>query len=285
MVQFLRNAPRLKSALATGVGIALIGGFVTAQTVTPPPIAWDERRLERLDRNVRKLERALNQRNAAGDPVIIAPDPEVVALMGRADLMDQRVADLEATLIRLNGQVEDTVGVAERAARENAELSEQIAALTARIAALEASAAEAEAAAPPDPQSPTGEPEGDYAAAMQLMLNGDYAGARRAFETFIVTWPEADQFQEANYRLAETRLIAEDDAGAAQAYAVALRGWPRTAWAADATVKLAGVLLATDRRPQACQALSEFANRYAQGASPAVRQRAQTLASRARCGA
>lgn len=286
-----RRNPRLNRAFATGIGIALIGGTVVAQTVTPPAIAWDARKLERLDRNVRKLERALTQRNAAGDPVIIEPDAEVVALMGRIDLMDRRLSDLESTLVRANGSLEDAASDLAAAQRANRDLTGRLDALTRRVAELEAARAEVEAAARSGgapgggltPRSPSGSETGDFDAAMRLMRDGNYGAAGQAFELFIVTWPDSTRRGEAHYRLAETRFIAEDEAGAAQAYAVALMGWPTTPWAADATVKLAESLLATERTPQACQALGEFDRRYASGAAAAVHTRAQQVRARARC--
>lgn len=289
MMQLPRPSPRLARVLATGFGVALIGGVVAAQTVPAPAIEWNERRLERLERNVRKLEHALTQRNAAGVPAsLLEPDPEVVALMSRVDLLDRRLGDLEATLMRVNGELETAAGDLDRASRANRDLQGRVEALTRRVAELEAAAADAaEAAAadaPAQPNSPTGTDRGDYDAAMQLMMDGDYAGARRAFEVFAVTWPESERLGEAQYRLGETRYIADDMAGAAQAYAASLRGWPRAAWAGDATVKLATALHATERGPQACQALAEFNRRYAETSPGAVRNRATALARTARCG-
>lgn len=270
---------------AAGGGFTAFGGAVVAQTQDPPPIAWDARRLERLDRNVRRLERALTQRNAAGDPVIIEPDPEVVALMGRVDLMDRRLSDLEATLVRLNRDSEGLATELEGARRTSRDLAGRIDALTRRLAEIEA--AEAEAAASDgdlEPRSPSGSEAGDFDAAMRLVRDGETEAAADALALFIVTWPESERLAEAHYRLAETRLAAEDEAGAVQDYARALRGWPAAAWAGDATVKLAGALLATDRAEQACQALGEFGRRYAERASAALRTRATQLGAQAECG-
>ena len=73
----LSLVPALAVTLGAAAGALVVtGGVVVAQTQEPPAIAWDARRLERLDRNVRRLERALTQRNAAGDPVIIEADPD-----------------------------------------------------------------------------------------------------------------------------------------------------------------------------------------------------------------
>lgn len=275
----------LAVTLGAGAGGLLIGGgAVVAQTQEPPPIAWDARRLSTLDRNVRRLERALTQRNAAGDPVIIEPDPEVVALMGRVDLMDRRLSDLEATLVRMNSESERLTTELEGAERTNRDLAGRIDALTRQVAQLEAANAEAQAAgAPLEPRSPSGSEGGDFDAALRLIRDGDLDGAGRAFELFIVTWPESARLGEAHYRLADIRASGDDDAGAVQDYARALRGWPTAAWAPDATVKLAGALLATDRAEQACQALGEFQRRYAEGASAALRTRATQIDSQAEC--
>ena len=96
----LPSALRSKNALVTALGVVLIAGTTTvvAQTAPMEPIQWDKRRLEQLDRNVRRLERAVTQRNASGQPVLVEPDPEVVALTGRVAGMDRRLNDLEATL-------------------------------------------------------------------------------------------------------------------------------------------------------------------------------------------
>ena len=261
-------------------------GSSVAQTQQPPPIAWDSRRLEILERNVRRLDRALTQRNAAGDPVIIAPDPEVVALMGRVDLMDRRLSDLEATLVRLNDEAATLTAELDSADRTNRDLAGRVDALTRRVAELESAQAEAQAAASGTitPRSPSGSENGDFDAAMRLVRDGELDAAGEALQLFIVTWPESSRLAEAHYRLADTRLASDDEAGAVQDYARALRGWPAVGWAPEATVKLAAALLATDRAEQACQALGEFARRYAANAAPAVRTRAGQIDAQAECG-
>lgn len=276
-------------ALTIGLGaggLVMTAGSVVAQTQEPPAIAWDARRLAILERNVRRLDRALTQRNAAGDPVILAPDPEVVALMGRVDLMDRRLSDLEATLVRLNDEAATLTAELEGADRTNRDLAGRVDALTRRLAELEAANAEAEAAAAGTiaPRSPSGSEGGDFDAAVRLIRDGETEAAAEALQLFIVTWPESGRLAEAHYRLADIRAAGDDEAGAVQDYARALRGWPTTGWAPEATVKLAAALLATDRAEQACQALGEFQRRYAAGASPAVRTRAGQIDTQAECG-
>ncbi len=91
-----------KPAVLTAIGLTLIGGAVVAQVQPMEPIQWDKRRLDQLDRNVRRLERALTQRNAAGQPVLVELDPEVVALQGQVSILERRLGDVEQTFQRMN---------------------------------------------------------------------------------------------------------------------------------------------------------------------------------------
>ncbi len=278
-----------KVVAASAVGIAMIGGIVYGGVVVaqnaqdPAPIVWDRRSLEQLDRNVRKLERAIFQRNASGQPFIMQPDAEVVALQGQVGIMTQRLSDLEATVQRVNADLERSSFTADETSRTADALRERLVDADGRIAKLEAELASMKAAVPVRPVSATGTPAGDFAAAMRTLDQGDYNGARRQLEGFVELWPEANEAPEAYYRLAETRVLVDDLDGAIDAYATALDGWPRTAWAGEATVKLAATLEAANQNEDACLALGEFIRRYAQASSSAVRNRATQVRTRAEC--
>ncbi len=279
----LPSALRSRTVLVSGVVLALAAGGVVAQTVPPPPIQWDVRKLEQLDRNVRRLERAVTQRNAAGDPVIIEPDPETIALQGRVANMDRRLGDLEASLQRVNGDLERMTFQLDEAQRDNGALGGRLRDAESRLKAMEDSAkAEAELNAPIASNSPTGDATRDLAAAVR-MLAGDPARGDRALQTVLVTWPDTPQAAEANSRLGDLRHAQHDDASAVQAYAAALEGWPATVWAPTATLELAGALNATNRKTQACGALGEFTRRYATAAEPAVRTRATQMRTQFAC--
>lgn len=280
-------ALRSRNALVTALGVVLIAGTTTvvAQTAPMEPIQWDKRRLEQLDRNVRRLERAVTQRNAAGQPVIIEPDPEVVALQGRVGMMDRRLSDLEATVQRVNGDLERLTFQLDEAVRDNAALGTRLRDAEGRVRTMETAAArEAELNAPIPTTSPTGDAARDLAAAVRLTAS-DPARGDRALQTVIAAWPDTPQAREASSRLGDLRVSAGDHAGAVSAYATALRGWPTAPWAAATTLELANALNATDRKTQACTALTEFANRYAEGASAAVRTRATEARTRIGCPA
>lgn len=278
---------RSRNALVSVLGVVLIAGTtaVVAQTAPLEPIQWDRRRLEQLDRNVRRLERAVTQRNAAGQPVLVEPDPEVVALQGRVGLMDRRLQDMEATVRRVNGDLERLTFSLDEAGRDNTALATRLRDAEGRIRAMEAAAArEAELNAPIPTTSPTGDAARDLAVAARLAA-GDPARGDRALQTVIAAWPDTPEAREASSRLGDLRVSAGDHAGAVSAYATALQGWPETPWAPATTLELANALDATDRKTQACTALTEFGRRYAEVAGPAVRARAAETRTRLGCAA
>lgn len=253
------------------------------QQPAPPAIEWTPRRLNQLDRNVRRLERALTQRNAAGDPVIIETDPEVIILQGVVNTMQRRLSDLESTFQRVNADIERLTFALDEAQRDNAAMRSLLTDSNNRIAELESQLeAVAEANAPIVADSPTGDARQDFERAIRLANSNDVR-ARRALEVFVITWPDEPQAREANYRLGDLRAADGDQAGAVQAYATALGGWPRTSWAPDATIKLATGLSATDRGAQACVAVREFFERYGEGAPTTLINRARQLRERAEC--
>lgn len=283
----LPPALRPKTALVAVLGVALIAGTTTvvAQTAPMEPIQWDRRSLERLDRNVRRLERALTQRNAAGQPVIMEPEPEVVALTSRVTLMDRRLNDLEATLQRVNGDLERLTFQLDETTRDNAALETRVRTAETRLRDI-AAAAERETAlnAPISSTSPTGDAARDLAAAARLAAS-DPAMGDRALQTVALAWPDTPQAREANARLGDLRVSAGDQAGAVAFYAAALEGWPTVPWAGATVLELATALNATDRKTQACTALGEFDRRYAEAGSAALRARAAELRTRFACPA
>lgn len=278
---------RSKNALVTVLGVVLIAGTTTvvAQTAPMEPIQWDKRRLDQLDRNVRRLERALTQRNAAGQPVIMEPDPEVVALTGRVAIMDRRLNDLEATLQRVNADLERLTFQLDETNRDKDGLETRLRTAENRLRDM-AAAAEREATlnAPISSTSPTGDPARDLAAAARLAAS-DPAMGDRALQTVTLAWPDTPQAREANARLGDLRVSADDHAGAVAFYAAALEGWPTAPWAGATVLELATALNETDRKTQACTALGEFDRRYAAAASAAVRTRAGELRTRFACPA
>ena len=281
----LPTALSSRNALITALGVVLIAGTTTvvAQTAPMEPIQWDKRRLEQLDRNVRRIERALTQRNAAGQPVIVETDPETVALQGRVGIMDRRLQDMEATVQRVNGDLERLTFQLDEAARDNAAMGTRLRDVETRMRTMEEAARrEAELNAPASSESPTGDVQRDLLAAARLAAS-DPAMGERALQTVTLAWPGTPQALEASSRIGDLRVSQGDTQGAMAAYAGALRGWPQTPWAAATTLELAAVLHANDRKTDACTALTDFTRRYAEGAGAPVRARAAQMRTSFAC--
>lgn len=281
----LPTALSSRNALITALGVVLIAGTTTvvAQTAPMEPIQWDKRRLEQLDRNVRRIERALTQRNAAGQPVIVETDPETVALQGRVGIMDRRLQDMEATAQRVNGDLERLTFQLDEAARDNAAMGTRLRDAETRMRTMEEAARrEAELNAPVSSGSPTGDVQRDLLAAARLAAS-DPAMGERALQTVTLAWPGTPQALEASSRIGDLRVSQGDTQGAMAAYAGALRGWPQTPWAAATTLELAAVLHANDRKTDACTALTDFTRRYAEGAGAPVRARAAQMRTSFAC--
>lgn len=280
------NPKTLRILTLAGVAAGVVGGAVVAQTQPLPAIQWDVRRLDNLDRNVRRLERAITQRNNQGQPVLVESDPELVALQGRVALMDQRLRDMEQTVQRVNADLERLTFQLDEAGGDNSSLRTRLADAEERIATLEAAREAAEAAAREAAEfaarSPTGDAVSDLAAARALLAS-DPARGRAALELVASTWADTPSGREATWRIGDIIRAEGDQAGAVQQYAQALQGWPTESWAGEVTLKLARGLEATNRDAQACAALGEYQRRYAATSTPALRDIAARTRTQAGC--
>ena len=249
---------------------------------------WDAKRLQKLDRNVRKLERAISRiEKSPSPPILIEPDPEVVALQATVDTMSRKQDDQSQTITTLTGQLEDSQ-------HQNQVLQQQLNAVMTRMDTLTKRADLADAhlkdvdallAPPPPPPASTGDAEGDFEQAFNLMTSGQSDDSERAFEAFTTQWPEAAQLPEAWFRLGQIRTIKGDNSGAVAAYATSLKGWPKTSWAPEATVKLAAALDGTNRPTDACSALAQFDKLYAKTATSDNKAMAKSLKAKDNCPA
>ncbi|MGQ2992302.1 MAG: tol-pal system protein, partial [Brevundimonas sp.] len=141
-------SPLARNILLGGVAVSLLAGVAVSQVAPLPAVEWDVRRLDTLDRNVRRLERALTQRNAVGQPVLVEPDPEVIQLQSQVAAVDRRIADLEQTVQRMNADNERLTFQLDERGRETETLRTGLTRAETRIKSLEdAAAAQAAAAA------------------------------------------------------------------------------------------------------------------------------------------
>jgi tol-pal system protein YbgF len=282
---------------ALGVAVALLlaaapTAFAQDQSFAEPA----DKRLDRIEKQLREVRSIVLQAHATGAPVEIkesGPDPQVLSLTSRLDDMDQ-------TLRAMTGQYERLQHDLALARDDAAAARAQAASLAARLDKLEQQMAALAPAPPPPPnagpggegglagqaaQGPApgpGDAKAAYASARQLLLDGDYKAASAAFQDYVDRFGDTANARPARYWLGETKFIQEDYAGAAVAYAGSIRGWPDTAWAPDAVVKLSLSLTQMNRTKDACGALAELPRRYPH-ASPAAQARASVARQKGGC--
>jgi tol-pal system protein YbgF len=279
---------KLKSALLA-VLFASTAAVAVAQTPLPPADPLDDRsakRVERMEKVVRELRSIVFQGRDTGKPVVVQPaetDAQIASL-------NQRLADLEQTLTRLNGQNETANFELTKASRAAADQKARADALEQRLVALENVVNELKAqgvAAPaaggfPPPPAPPADPAVAFKQAKDLLLGGDYGNAEQAFSAYVTNYPDNARTPEARYWLGETLFVREAYTDAAGAYIGAIRGWPQTTWAPDATLKLARSMVALKKTADACRTLDELTKRYPK--APAnVTARAASTRTAAKC--
>ena len=299
-----RGRHHLASAVA-------LGALVACATLTLPGLgraADDPARIDRLEKQIRELRAIVFQARDTGHPVEVkdaGPDPAVTALT-------QRVDDLEATLRKLQGGNEQSAHDVEQLRSgleaDRTDRATQIQALTDRLTRVEsqlatvntppppppppldakgrrqaAAAAAAAATAPAADAAPGADTAGEFKTARTLLASGDYGGASQAFQAFVGAHPADPKTPEAYYWLGESYSVRDLNGDATAAYARALKGWPRTSWAPEAVIKLSRALAATQRNPEACAALGEFARRYEKTATPSARTRAAQTKDKLGC--
>lgn len=264
-------------ALVLALGVAVAPAL--AQTpMTDPLDARDARRVDRMEQVVRELRAIVYQGRDTGKPVVVQPAETDFQLQE----LTRRVADMEQALSRVNGQLETTTHELDQARRDAQALKAENQSLAQRLATIE------QAAAPPAATETTAAPppgataQESFAQARQMMLDGDYDAASRAFEGFVAAYGDNARAPEARYWLGKTLTVRGANAEAAGSYIGALRGWPQTTWAPDAVVELSRSLVALNKPADACQALAELGRRYAK-APAAVQSRAAATRKQAKC--
>jgi tol-pal system protein YbgF len=299
----MRKTRLLRPALGVALAILLTsaGGLALAQD--QGPVEAPDKRIDRLEKQLREVRQIVLQARATGAPVEIkeaGPDPQVIALTSRLDDMDQ-------TLRGMTGQIETLQHDLAAARADAADAKTQDAALADRLTKLEAQVAAMAPAGPPppppadggqsggdgglagqaaqgggEPPPPSTDPKALYAKADGEMRSGDYDSAVADFQDYVDHFGDTAAARPARYWLGEIKYMRQDYSGSALAYAGAIRGWPQTPWAPDALVKLSLSLAQIKQPKQACGALAEFARRYPD-ASDASKHRAAAAKDKLGC--
>lgn len=275
--------------LATALAALLGAGAAHAQLnplTDPLPRTLDERsdkRLDRVEQTLREMRAILFQGRDSGKAVVVQP----AETAGQIEALTNRVGDLEATLRRLNGQIDQISGDISALRRENGgalqAANTQNTQLASRLDAVEKQLASLVNAQKAQQAEVAADPAKAFDAAMQLYTSNQTRAAATAFQAYLDNFSDQPDAPEARYYLGETLFKQADYANAAPAYIGAIRGWPQTSWAPDAVIKLSMSLIELKKNPDACGVLAEFNTRYPK-ASAALRAQAASTKTRARCG-
>ena len=271
--------------LALPLALALIASTAVAQVPMDPLDARDARRLDRMEQVMRELRAIVFQGRDTGKPVVVQPAETDYQLQE----VSRRLADMEQTMTRMTGDLENAGRQAELAKREAEALRAENKSLSDRIANLESGALAATGSAPTDgglaggPAPNTGLSAGEaFSQSRQAMLAGDYAVAEAGFRDYVSAYGDSAKAPEARYWLGKTLTARGAHADAAGSYIAAIRGWPQTSWAPDAVLELSRSLIALKKPADACQTLAELAKRYPK-ASTTVQTRAAQARAQAKC--
>lgn len=116
------------------------------------------------------------------------------------------------------------------------------------------------------------DPDALYQRGRTRLLEGDFAGAREAFEAFTVDHPGHARADEAWYWLGETHFVNGDLDAAADSYIASLRADRRGEQAPDALVRLGASLAGLGETGRACQVLGTFASEFPNAGAEARRK-------------
>ena len=231
-------------------------------------LAFENRRLrrelEQLGRNVDALLAGEAGRPASGDgPALLEP----AEIDGDDPFAQARGADVRP------------LEVPGGAARERSETD------PAGDGGGDAEASGPQALDPPGGErdaEPDLDPDAVFTRARRRLLDGDFAGAREAFELYTEQFPDGRQAGEAWYWLGETHFVNSDFDAAADAYIASLRTERRGPRGPDALVRLGASLHGLGRTDRACEVLATFPQEFP-NASDSARRKTQRESARIGC--
>jgi tol-pal system protein YbgF len=319
---------RFLNVWRTGALVAVAGliGSVSLDTAAYAQSSADvNARLRRLERDIRDLQAETFRRSpddAASIPAA-PPEPEVVEpAQPVPDLgpMMRRVDELEASVTRLTGQMEELGHRIDQLVTQTERMQKQMEfdaaqRANAQIAAAPPPADQLASVAPPDanaaaplpgsaPPAPTtpgvlgqipagttlptpapaADPKRDFDNAMNLLSRAQYDDASDAFRKFAADNPEDERASAALYWTGDIAYSAKKDyTSAARDFAELLKRYPAAPRAPDSMLKLGLSLFQLGQKNEGCAALAALPAKYPQ-ASPAIRTRATNERRDAMCG-
>jgi TolA-binding protein len=299
---------RVRQAAGLGMRSHLLG-LVLIASVAAPALAQGrdepiDRRLDRLERQMRAVQRTVFQNRNVVTPEIstqTATTPTGDVSGDALSSLTARVDALEAQLRALTGQVEETN---HRSRESAAELTRLLGGLAERIGQLEASprraaepepaparprprpaAAEPEpaaAAAAPNPAATVDNAQEAYNAGFRLWNERRYAEAAAALDAAAARYPSSRWTSWMRNLQGRAQLDDNKPATAARILLANYQDNPRGERAADSLYYLGQALTRLNRRAEACRVYDELAATYPSMRAE-IRRRIPQARTDARC--
>ncbi len=208
-----------RRTLSLVVPVALLAGCQLMQPVEDPNAA----RLDELERRMEAIERIVRNQSLAD--------------------MTQQVSAVERQGAEIQGRVETLEHSAETTADRQRQL---YADLDARIQELESSMSASSSVgvmdggtlAPGQLPMPGGSDRDNYQAAFELLKEERYEQAGMAFQQFLVTYPDSELADNAQYWLAESHYVTQKFGEALSEFERVINQYPRSRKVPDSLLKL-----------------------------------------------
>ncbi len=177
-------------------------------------------KLEEFERRLVAIERVVNDRS------LVDMTQQVAELERRADALQGRSESLEY----------DAENTADRQRQLYADLDARIRDLEAKISS--ASVMEGGSLAPGQLPVPGGSDRDNYQAAFELLKEQRYEPAALAFQQFLVSYPDSELADNAQYWLAESHYVTKQYEDALSEFKVVIDQYPRSRKVPDALLKI-----------------------------------------------
>ncbi len=195
----------------------LIGACTLMEPVGEDPVLV---KLEEFERRLAAIERVVNNRS------LVDMTQQVAELERRADMLQGRAESLEY----------EAQNTGDRQRQLYADLDARIQELEAKVSS--ANVLDGGSLAPGQLPVPGGSDRDNYQAAFELLKEQRYEQAAIAFEQFLVTYPDSELADNAQYWLAESHYVTKQYEDALTAFQSVIDGYPRSRKVPDALLKI-----------------------------------------------
>jgi len=223
--------------------------FVSGCAVTPPPSEDPVLiRLNELDQRLEAIERILANGSLVDLTVQVDElQRQSAILQGRAEVLEH-----------------DSEGTAERQRDLYTDLDGRIQGLERglRQAVTAVSVLDGGQLAPGELPVPGGSDRDNYQAAFELLKEQRYEPAAMAFQQFLVSYPDSQLADNAQYWLAESYYVTDQFGAALEQFTVVINKYPRSRKVPDALLKMGYCRYELERWSDARTALSRVQSEY-----------------------